>query len=114
MSKEKIEDLNELGAKLIKAELLGDDELAASLRERLENARKSAEIENDQSNPTYSKKNENKPREKFLKPKNRRYDKQEAKIFKRNYKYDEYDDLNYDDFAVIFSYMIKIGLFSLF
>ncbi|RNA42617.1 CWF19 2 isoform X2 [Brachionus plicatilis] len=107
MSKDKIEDLNELGAKLIKAELLGDDELAASLRERLENARKASELTKPEPSASTSRKPQNYPREKFHKHKNHRYDNEEAKMFKRNYKNDEYDDLNYDDFSVTSSKKLK-------
>lgn len=103
MSKDKTEDLNELGAKLIKAELLGDEELATTLRERLENARKSFDVKKVHFNPNMSKNiiKEDYSREKFYKNKNMRSNNEEVKIFKQNYKYDEYDDLNYDDFCVI-------------
>lgn len=101
MSYDKSEDLNELGAKLIKAELLGDEELAATLKGRLENARKSFEWKKTQLKPNTSKKKEEYSRENIDKVKNRRQNNEEAKMFKRNYKYDEYDDLNYDDFDVI-------------
>lgn len=117
-NEEKAEDPNELGAKLIKAELVGDDDLVESLKKRLEKARQIAESKksdqskessqrkdkyyhSDNKNNYYQHQNKNKYNQKGHKYDQRAQDlnEQEAKILKRNYKHndvnDEYDDLAY-------------------
>ncbi len=114
-----IENPNELGAKLIKAELMGDEvniylfglikqfnyfdcgqkELVKSLKARLEVARKYAEKNPKKTNDSSYNHNKNQQNQRNHKQSNQRreghlnkVDLEQAKMLKRNFHGNEYDD----------------------
>ncbi len=92
------EDPNVLGAKLLKAELMGDEELVKSLKSRLESAQKVADVArkeqkaqeiqdlNDQLNPYKKSSHKHKKHKKHHKSHNRERTDEEREIMSRNYK----------------------------
>jgi hypothetical protein len=92
------EDANELGAKLIRAELMGDDALVGQLRARLEVAR--SKKLNHNTNPhaesttskSMTKNNGRKGKFSSSNTQIASIDMEQAKMLKRNYHGDEYDD----------------------
>lgn len=101
--KKESEDANVLGAKLLKAELMGDEELIQSLKSRLEAAQKKAdEVKRDRKqmdeqemneflNPYKSSKH-NKKHKKHHKHHNRERNEEVARIMKKGYKGPGSDD----------------------
>jgi len=92
------EDPNVLGAKLLKAELMGDEELVKSLKARLESAQKVADVTrkeqkaqeiqdlNDQLNPYKKSSHKHKKHKTNHKSHNRERTDEEREIMSRNYK----------------------------
>ncbi len=92
------EDPNVLGAKLLKAELMGDEELVKSLKSRLESAQKVADVArkeqkaqeiqdlNDQLNPYKKSSHKHKKHKTNHKSHNRERTDEEREIMSRNYK----------------------------
>ena len=92
------EDPNVLGAKLLKAELMGDDELVKSLKSRLESAQKVADVArkeqkaqemedlNDKLNPYKKSSHKHKKHKKHHKSQNRERTDEEREIMNKNYK----------------------------
>lgn len=101
---EAVEDANVLGAKLLKAELMGDEELISSLKVRLEAAQKVADVNKkirqeyeikeltEQLNPYRKSSHHKKHKHKHNKHHKREKNEEVAKIMKKGYKGPGSDD----------------------